>query len=245
MPTAALYDQGLKLSAEGRHLEAIGCFEAALGYAPNDAKILFALGNTAQTLGMPGPAELFFRRVLAAEPGRIVRFVRAARSLIWLQLGLAAVALAVTAWGVFAVRGLVVERDRLLNRIGALETAVNQAEANAANAAIPLPPPLPPEPDYNLMTPTTPPADVNLTVPPPTTEAPITNEVLPGRDIPGREARPEDCTGRFATLPRCRREPLYSPPDDLTPRGPPLGRDGVPERARPDGERGSQPPRNP
>lgn len=75
MPAAALYDQGLKLSAEGRHLEAIGCFEAALGHAPNDAKILFALGNTAQTLGMPGPAELFFRRVLAAEPGRIEALV--------------------------------------------------------------------------------------------------------------------------------------------------------------------------
>ena len=75
MPAAALYDQGLTLSAAGRHLEAIGCFEAALGQAPDDPKILFALGNTAQRLGMPGPAELFFRRVLAAEPGRVEALV--------------------------------------------------------------------------------------------------------------------------------------------------------------------------
>jgi tetratricopeptide (TPR) repeat protein len=72
---ASLYDQGLKLSSEGRHLDAIGCFEAALVGAPQNPKILFALGNTAQALGMPGPAEHFFRQVLQAEPGRIEALV--------------------------------------------------------------------------------------------------------------------------------------------------------------------------
>lgn len=185
----------------------------------------------------------------SADPGRIARFVRAARSLIWLQLALAALALAVTAWGVFAVRGLVVERDRLVNRIGELETAVNEAQANAANAAVAIPTPLPPEPDYNLMTPTAPVPDANLQVPPPPIDdMPIGNEALPGRDvpgrgIPGREGRPEDCTGRFASLPQCRREPvpLYNPRDDLTPRGPPLGQDG-PGRGRPGGDRPPPPP---
>ena len=75
MQAAALYNQGLKLSSEGRHLEAIGCFEAALAGEPENLKILFALGNTAQALGMPGPAEQFFRLVLAAEPGRIEALV--------------------------------------------------------------------------------------------------------------------------------------------------------------------------
>jgi tetratricopeptide (TPR) repeat protein len=75
MQAAALYDQGLTLSSQGRHLEAIGCFEAALATAPGNPKILFALGNTAQVLGMPGPAELFYRQVLAAEPGRIEALV--------------------------------------------------------------------------------------------------------------------------------------------------------------------------
>jgi tetratricopeptide (TPR) repeat protein len=72
---ASHYDQGLKLSSEGRHLEAIGCFEAALAGAPDHPKILFALGNTASALGMPGPAELFFRRVLQADPKRIEALV--------------------------------------------------------------------------------------------------------------------------------------------------------------------------
>jgi len=75
MKAAAFYDKGQKLSSQGRHLEAIGCYEAALAGEPENPKILFALGNTAQALGMPGPAEQFFRLVLAAEPGRIEALV--------------------------------------------------------------------------------------------------------------------------------------------------------------------------
>ena len=78
---AALYDQGLTLSAQGRHLEAIESFEAALAKEPESAKILFALGNTASALGMPAPAELFYRRVLQVEPGRIEALVNLANLL--------------------------------------------------------------------------------------------------------------------------------------------------------------------
>jgi len=67
---SAAYAQGLKLSSQGRHAEAIAQFEAALAQKPNDSKVLFALGNTASQLGLTGPAEQFFRRVLALEPGR-------------------------------------------------------------------------------------------------------------------------------------------------------------------------------
>jgi tetratricopeptide (TPR) repeat protein len=67
---SAAYAQGLKLSSQGRHAEAIAQFEAALAQTPDDAKVLFALGNTAHVLGLAGPAEQFFRRVLALEPGR-------------------------------------------------------------------------------------------------------------------------------------------------------------------------------
>ena len=67
---SAAYAQGLKLSSQGRHAEAIAQFEAALAQEPNDSKVLFALGNTASQLGLAGPAEQFFRRVLALEPGR-------------------------------------------------------------------------------------------------------------------------------------------------------------------------------
>jgi tetratricopeptide (TPR) repeat protein len=67
---SAAYAEGLKLSSQGRHVEAIGRFEQALTVRPDDARVLFALGNTAHVLGLVGPAEQFFRQVLAIEPGR-------------------------------------------------------------------------------------------------------------------------------------------------------------------------------
>lgn len=75
------YAQGLKLSSQGRHLEAISCFEQALFAKPNDAATLFALGNTAHALGMLKPAAEFFRRVLREEPGRIEALIHLANLL--------------------------------------------------------------------------------------------------------------------------------------------------------------------
>jgi Flp pilus assembly protein TadD len=75
------YEQGLKLSSQGRHLEAIQCFEQALAGKPDDSKVLFALGNTAQALGMASPAETFFRQVLALEPGRLEALINLANLL--------------------------------------------------------------------------------------------------------------------------------------------------------------------
>ncbi len=81
MQAAAHYDQGLTLSAQGKHLEAIERFEMALASDPANPRILFALGHTAGALGMPGPAELFYRRVLEIEPGRIEALVNLANLL--------------------------------------------------------------------------------------------------------------------------------------------------------------------
>ena len=78
---ANAYAQGLKLSSQGRHFEAISCYEAALAERPDDTAILFALGNTAQALGMPKPAAEFFRKVLAQEPGRIEALINLANLL--------------------------------------------------------------------------------------------------------------------------------------------------------------------
>ncbi len=74
------YAEGLRLSAGGRHADAIGCFEKALAAQPNDARVLFALGNTARALGMGAAAEEFFRRVLTLEPARIEATVNLAKS---------------------------------------------------------------------------------------------------------------------------------------------------------------------
>jgi tetratricopeptide (TPR) repeat protein len=69
------YEEGLRLSRLGRHADAIDRFEAALARAPDDPRILFALGNTARALGMVAPAEMFYRRVLSADPSRLEALV--------------------------------------------------------------------------------------------------------------------------------------------------------------------------
>ncbi len=75
------YEQGLHLSGQGRHHEAIEQFERALSVQPDDARVLFALGNTARALGLARPAEEFYRRVLAQEPSRLEATVNLANLL--------------------------------------------------------------------------------------------------------------------------------------------------------------------
>jgi tetratricopeptide (TPR) repeat protein len=75
------YQDGQRLSAAGRHHEAIGKYESALAADPNDVRVLFALGNTARNLGLARPAEEFFRKVLALEPERLEALVNLANLL--------------------------------------------------------------------------------------------------------------------------------------------------------------------
>ena len=72
------YQQGLQLADSGRHAEAIERFERALALRPDDARVLFALGRTADAIGHAGAAESFFRRVLASEPDRLEALVNLA-----------------------------------------------------------------------------------------------------------------------------------------------------------------------
>src|SRR5579885_2223229 len=81
LPARNVYDRGLKLSSQGRHLESIACLEEALKAEPNDARTLFALGNTARVLGLAEPAAEFFRKVLALEPERVEALVNLANLL--------------------------------------------------------------------------------------------------------------------------------------------------------------------
>lgn len=78
---ADAYGHGLKLSALGRHVEAIAQYEMALEQCPDDPRVLFALGNTARALGLDLPAEEFFRRVLAQDPTRLEALVSLANLL--------------------------------------------------------------------------------------------------------------------------------------------------------------------
>lgn len=78
---SAAYQSGLKLSAQGRHAEAIAQFEQALAIRPDDTGVLFALGSTAQQLGMGVAAAQFYRQVLALEPARLEALVNLANLL--------------------------------------------------------------------------------------------------------------------------------------------------------------------
>ena len=75
------YATGLKLSSQGRHVEAITQYEQALAVQPGDTRVLVALGNTAQVLGLADAAQQFFRQVLALEPARLEATVNLANLL--------------------------------------------------------------------------------------------------------------------------------------------------------------------
>jgi Flp pilus assembly protein TadD len=77
----AAYQSGLKLSSQGRHAEAIAQYEQALAARPDDTKVLFALGSTAQMLGMGDAAQAFYRQVLALEPARLEALINLANLL--------------------------------------------------------------------------------------------------------------------------------------------------------------------
>src|ERR1700761_1778801 len=78
---ANAYEDGMRLSAEGRHGEAIDRLQTALSGNPGDTRVLFALGNTARALGMTAPAEQFYRMGLALEPARIEALINLANLL--------------------------------------------------------------------------------------------------------------------------------------------------------------------
>jgi len=77
----AHYEQGLRFTRQGRHADAIDCYQKALSARPADPHVLFALGNTARALGMAKPAEVFYRQVLAVAPDRIEALINLANLL--------------------------------------------------------------------------------------------------------------------------------------------------------------------
>jgi tetratricopeptide (TPR) repeat protein len=75
------YAAGIAAANEGRLADAIADFDRALAAAPDDARVLFALGNTAVALGHVQAAESFFQRVLAQTPDRVEALVNLANVL--------------------------------------------------------------------------------------------------------------------------------------------------------------------
>lgn len=172
---------------------------------------------------------------------RIAAFVSAARSLLVVQVIAALLAVGVTAWAFFEVRGLVAEREQLRARVNELEAQAAQPQQPLA--PVPLGPDpainqiLPPDmmlpPEINETVPVTVPETGNVTTPvtPPGTAVPPGNSVAPQQ--PNRwnqqppTTRPQlDCDGADRGRPGCRpipeRPPIQQIPDRLTPRGEPL-----------------------
>lgn len=138
------------------------------------------------------------------EDGRIGRFVKAARSLLLMQLVAAALATGLAIWAVTAVWELAAERDRLRAQVDATRSANPTAETAAAPAENPIlnevrPPAILP---IAIPVPEAP-ADVNMLLPadggalPPATNQ-VTEPVV--ETPPARE----DCTGANADQTRCR-----------------------------------------
>jgi hypothetical protein len=183
---------------------------------------------------------------------RIAAFVSAARSLLVVQVVAALLAVGVTAWAFFEVRGLAAEREQLRARVAELEAQATQPQQPL------VPVPLGPDPAFNQILPPdmTLPPEINETVPvtapeanvvvpttpPDTTTTPPGNSATPQQ--PGRwnqhppTTRPQlDCDGADRGRPGCRpipeRPPIERLPDRLTPRGEPLAPQQQPPQSTP------------
>lgn len=137
------------------------------------------------------------------ENGRIARFVKAARSLLLMQLAAALLAVLLAGWALTAVWELAEERDSLRAQVQSLQSRQPEVAATeevrttdpAINGvrppailpiAIPVPEVAP---------------DVNMILPGANGTAPIVNQVtVPTAEPPPAE---QDCSGANAGLPRC------------------------------------------
>lgn len=148
---------------------------------------------------------------------RIGRFVRAARSLLLMQLAAAGIAVALSVWAVLAVRDLATERDELRARVAQLETQApanggTPSQAPAGPSASPL--------DNEVRPPTILPIPIPVTGPASEPEVPEPTEPGappdPATGEPGATTPPEqDCSGANARLPRCRRPGRWNPRDPV------------------------------
>lgn len=137
-----------------------------------------------------------------SEGQRIGRFVKAARSLLLLQLFAAALATALAIWAVTAVWELAAERDRLRAQVDAQQSAPAAAQQPATADEAILNEVRPPALLPIAIPISEPAADVNMMLPEPGLVPPGTNQAAePPVDTPTTD---QECTGADANQPRCR-----------------------------------------
>ena len=138
------------------------------------------------------------------EHGRIARFVKAARSLLLMQLAASLLAVLLAVWALTAVWELAAERDRLREQVQSLQS---RQPAAAAAQAVPTGGPM----ENGVR----PPAILPIAIPVPEV-APDVNMILPGTNVAAPVDTPVtepttgtapaelDCSGVNAGQPRCR-----------------------------------------
>lgn len=137
------------------------------------------------------------------EDGRIARFVKAARSLLMMQLAAALLAVLLAVWALTAVWELAAERDSLRAQVQTLQSRQPEVSTETVETSRPL--------ENEVRTPAILPIaipvpevapDVNMIVPEANAIAPDTDQVT----VPVPETAPaeQDCSGAAAGQPRCR-----------------------------------------
>jgi hypothetical protein len=144
---------------------------------------------------------------------RMLRFVQAARALLWMQVAAAVIATALGVWAVVAVRDLAIERDQLLGEVAELRRA-GPSPSGAATPNGPAPSAL----DSEVRAPAIMPIFIPIVQPsegPPIPPVDIPPPDKATGDPPPDEPPPTDCNSPNADPRRCR-------PDRWRPRNPPV-----------------------
>ena len=139
--------------------------------------------------------------------GRIGRFVKAARSLLLLQLTAGVLAIALSVWAFVAVRDLAAQRDQLQSRVAELENQrtmgmPSQPVAPTDGSVMTAAPILIPIPIGEAAGNVQVPVETAPPTPPAGTTAPT--EQQPSGQTPTQPNPGQDCSGANADQPRCR-----------------------------------------
>lgn len=143
-----------------------------------------------------------------SDSGRIGRFVKAARSLLLLQLTAGVLAIALSVWAFVAVRDLAAQRDQLQSRVAELENQrtmgmPSQPLATTDVSVMTAAPILIPIPIGEAASNVQIPVETTPTTPP-VTDNPTPTEQQPPGQTPTQPNPPQDCTGANVDQHRCR-----------------------------------------
>lgn len=136
---------------------------------------------------------------------RIAAFVRAARALLWMQVGAAVLATGLGVWAIVAVRDLAAERDQLADQVLELQRGRPEPGPMATPTGV-APSPLDTEVRPPAIMPVFVPivADPAVTPPIPPVDVPVQADVAPETPVPSTPPTSAECAEPNADPRRCR-----------------------------------------